>query len=108
MAKIKSGKKQSDLPGIKGPGVSRVSIAEVDELAEKYIRERDKRCAMTPKEIAAKSELVDALHRHAKEIGKNSDGEIRYMYDNVVVLLKPGKETLKVKEVEAFEEDDVT
>jgi len=88
--------------------VSRVSIPEVDKLAEDYIKERDKRCAMTPREIAAKTKLVEALHAHAGEIGKNGDGEIRYMYDNVVVLLKPGKETLKVKEVEAFEEDNVT
>jgi hypothetical protein len=100
--------KQADLPAMDGPGVARVSIPEVDALAEAYIVERDKRCNMTPKEIAAKEALIEALHEHADAIGRNpSNGEIRYVYDDTVVLLKPGKETLRVKQVLAFEEDDV-
>ena len=93
-----------DLPGIEGAGVAPVRIAEIDDLAERYIKERDKRCAMTPKELAAKSNLTDAMHRHAEELGRDSDGVIRYQYDDLVVELRPGKEVLKVKTNDQEEE----
>jgi hypothetical protein len=86
----------SDLPGIEGPGVAKASIPEINSLVEAYIKERDKRCKMTPIEIAAKQKLIEALHRHEAEIGRNSEGQLRYAHNDLVVLLKPGKETLKV------------
>jgi hypothetical protein len=88
--------KNTDLPGIEGAGVAPVRIPEIDQLAEKYVRERDKRCAMTPKEIAAKQALMDAIHTHADQIGRDAGGVIRYHYDDSVVTLAPGKEKLKV------------
>jgi len=92
-----SKKKQLDLPGIKGPGVAPKRIPEIDKKADQYIRERDKRCEMTPREIAAKGKLIDAIHKHKDEIGADKNGEIVYRYDDVVITLKPGKELLKVR-----------
>ncbi len=91
--------KQKDLPGVEGPGVAPVRITEIDDLAEAYVKERDKRCAMTPREITAKEKLIEAIHKHADKIGRDSNGEIVYRFDDTVVTLKPGKEQLKVKEL---------
>ena len=93
--------------------MSRVKIDVIEVLADTYVDARDKRMKLTKKEVDAKTELVAALHEHAKEIGKHPDtGEIRYVYDggekaHRVIVLKPHEETLKVKDVEAFEEVDV-
>jgi hypothetical protein len=89
-------KKQADLPAMEGPGVAPVKIPQVDALAEAYIKERDKRLKLTPKEVSAKQRLVDALHAHADKIGLQPDGTIVYRYDTVVITLTPGKEKLKV------------
>jgi hypothetical protein len=88
--------KNPELPGVEGPGVSPISIAAIDTAAEAYIKERDKRCAMTPREIAAKQKLIAVLHDNADKIGVDANGEIVYRYDDFVVSLKPGKEKLKV------------
>jgi len=90
--------KTTDLPGMTGPGVAQPRIKSVDDAAEIYIKERDKRCAMTPREIAAKQKLIEQLHTHADKIGRDRDGTIVYRYDDNIVILKPGKETLQVKE----------
>lgn len=95
-----------ELPGIEGDGVAPVRIAKIDYLAESYIKERDKRCKQTPKEIAAKEKLIDALHKHADKLSKDKDGALIYRYDDLLITLKPGKETLKVKSLSADEPED--
>lgn len=81
-----------------GTGVSPVRIPEVDKLAEAYVKERDKRLVLTPKEVIAKHNLIAALHAHEKEIGKQPDGTLVYRFDEMVITLKPGKEKLKVED----------
>jgi hypothetical protein len=99
--------KAVDLPGMHGPGVAPISVPEVDRAAEAYMTERDKRCQMTPREIAAKDKLIEAIHKNKDKIGVDSNGEVVYRYDDMIVTLKPGKEVLKVKAVrEAGEEED--
>ena len=88
----------SDLPGIAGPGVAQQSIPEINSLLEAYIKERDKRCKMTPIEIAAKQKLIEPLHKHEAAIGRDAEGQLRYTHNDTVVLLKPGKEKFQVKE----------
>jgi hypothetical protein len=90
--------------GLKGAGVEPVRIPEVDLLAENYIKERDKRLALTPKEVAAKIKLIDALHGYADQIGKQKDGSLVYRYGEMVITLTPGKEKLKVEDLEKVEE----
>lgn len=101
--------KTGELPGVEGPGVAPKSIPEIETLADAYVAARDSRQRLTDKEVAAKQRLAEALHEHADEIGKNPDGEIKYVYrggekDRRVITLKPSDEKLKVKDVEAFEE----
>lgn len=79
-----------------GKGVSPIRITSVDRLAENYIRERDKRLTQTPKEVAAKLKLIEALHSNREQI-QQPDGTIVYRYDETVITLTPGKEKLKVE-----------
>jgi hypothetical protein len=80
----------SDLPGMKGPGVAPVRIKAV-------VKIRDRRMGLTKKEVQAKQNLIDLLHKNAEKIGADDEGIMRYEYDDVVVELKPGKEQLKVR-----------
>lgn len=100
------GKKVVELPGMTGDGVAPVSIPEIDKLCEPYIRERDKRMALTPKEVKAKENLIEAIHKHirAGTLHPDSDGIVIYRFDDLKIILKPGKETLKVKSVDDEEE----
>ena len=96
----------SELPGIKGPGVERVAIAEVDQLVAKYVDARDARLAMLKLEIDAKTELIDALHKNVDKIGKDKEGTITYRHDDLVVILKHGKDDLKVKTIGGADDDE--
>src|SRR5262245_45587623 len=89
--------KQSEL-NIKGKGVERTTIKQLDDLAEAYVRERDKRLKQTPKEVAAKSSLISAMHAHAKQITQ-PDGTLVYRYDERVITVTPGKEKLRVEDI---------
>jgi len=99
-----------DLPGVEGVGVSPKRIPAVETAADAYAKARDRRMAMTEKEVEAKEELSRVMHEHAEEIGKHPEtGELKYVYnggdkDRRVVTLTPTDEKLKVKDVEAFEE----
>lgn len=72
----------------------------MDQLAEDYVKERDKRLKQTPKEVAAKTKLIEALHFHADKI-RLPDGSLVYRYDEMEITLEPGKEKLKVAEIGA-------
>lgn len=90
----RKGKKQPDLPAMKGPGVEQVAIPEIDDAAEEYVEWRDKRCAISPKEVEAKKKLIKLMKDHKLTT---------YMFDSKVVTVVPKEETVKVKEVD----DDV-
>lgn len=98
--------KTSDLPGIKGPGVAPKRIKAVDEKAEEYVKVRDRRMGLTKKEVQAKAELIDILHKNSESIGADSEGIMRYEYDDVVVELSPGKEQLKVRTASSPDGED--
>lgn len=91
--------KQKDLPGIKGKGVAPIKIKPLERLADAYIEEKNKRCLQTPKEIAAKQKLIDAMHDHADKL-RQPDGSLAYRYDDTIITLTPGKEKLKVEDEE--------
>jgi len=90
-------KKQSELK-IEGAGVAPVTVPEIDKLADVYIKERDKRMKQTPREVAAKGRLIDALHANADKL-RNPDGDIVYRMDDLLITLTPGKEKLQVRDV---------
>lgn len=93
--------RSAELP-LKGKGVERVRIAEIDSLADAYVTERDKRLKLTPREVAAKTKLIDALRRHSNRL-EQPDGSLLYSYDESIIRLTHGKDKLKV---ESLEHDD--
>jgi hypothetical protein len=96
-------KSTSDLPGMTGKGVAPLHIKELDRLAERYCIARDRRLAESPKEVAAKSELLAAMHKHAEKLTQ-PDGILQYRYDERMIIVYPGKEKLKVTEVDGTHE----
>lgn len=90
--------KNSDLPGMEGPGVVQVSIPSLDEAVVDYVAERDRRCAITPEEVRKKSRLMDLMHGAEKngELKRDPKGVLRYRHDSMIVEIRPGKESLKV------------
>lgn len=90
-------KAQAEL-GIEGAGVAPVVIPEVEAAADKYIKIKDARCKISPKEIAAKGELIDVIHKNREKLGQNAAGETIYRYDDLVIKLIPGPEKLSIKE----------
>jgi len=91
---------------IKGPGVEKPNIEEIDKAAEEYLLQRDKRLAFLSLEIQAKEKVVTLLHLHEEKLGRAPDGTIRYEYDGKVVELAPTKEKLRVKDVDDGEEGE--
>lgn len=92
--------KQPDLPGVTGEGVSPLSIPEIDKAAEKYIRERDKRKEISPKEKEAKDNLIDTIEKNLDKLVPDSEGTIIYTYEGEVVIYKPKKADVRVKTIQ--------
>lgn len=87
----KRGRRQNDLPAIEGPGVGKPIVDEIDKAALAYIDVRDKRMALTKKEVELQVKLADAMHRHNLEV---------YEFDDLKVEIKKGGEKVKVKRVD--------
>jgi hypothetical protein len=98
-------KKHAEL-GLTGKGVEPLRIPELDKLAEEYIKHRDKRLTLTPKEVSAKQTLIEAMHVNADKIGPQPDGSLVYRYDEMIIRLEPGKEKLKVETIDEGEGDE--
>lgn len=89
------------------PGTERVRIKSIDDAAEEYVNVRDKRMEWTEKEVAAKQQLTDLMHKHAEKIGRDAEGGLTYRYDDMQVILKPTEEVLKVKHIDPEESVEV-
>ena len=93
--KPKTKPKQDDLPAIVGRGIAPVKIPAIDKLARSYVEWRDQRIGALEAEVEAKRKLMEALHFHADQIAL-PDGTLAYHYDDSLITLAAGKETLKV------------
>jgi hypothetical protein len=97
--KSKSNGAATELPHMKGKGVERIAIRQIDVCIDDYVEARDTRMAHTTREVAAKRALIDALNEHADKLSKDKTGAITYHYGDMVATLKHGKEALKVRAV---------
>jgi hypothetical protein len=93
----KPSRRQQDLLEEGGPGVGLVSIPEVDEAAADYVRKRDRRQDLTRLEVEAKQRLIDVLHLHEKEIGRDGEHVLRYKHEDLSIELMPEGEKLRVR-----------
>lgn len=103
MAKKKKPATTEELPGVEGPGVAPLSIPEIDAAVRKYERKKEARCAASPDEIAAKSDLKKLLHEHRDQLPKNDEGQFFYRHDGVDYILD---ESLKRRKVDTGEDGE--
>lgn len=97
-AKKPTSRRQQDLLEEGGPGVQPpISIPEVDKAASDYVTKRDRRQQLTQLEIEAKQRLIDVLHTHEKEIGRDGEHVLRYKHEDLMVELRPEGEKLRVR-----------
>jgi len=88
-----------DLPAMEGEGVARKKVKAVETASDNYVEARDNRMALTVKEVEAKIILIAKMKEH---------GIVEYVYDDHKVILKPGKDNVKVRSIDGddFEDDD--
>lgn len=98
--------KNQELPGVEGPGVSPKLFPDIDKAADEYVIERNKRQEITPLERAAKKKLLDLLHAHQSEIGRDDSGKLAYRINDKMITLTPVDEKLRVKVDKAADDDD--
>lgn len=93
--------KQTEMPGMERP-----KIPEIEEAAEKYVKVRDRRMKLTEEEIVAKANLLTAVEAHAKELPYDGENNRLYRFDDLLVILKPGKPNVKVKHASEDEDEE--
>lgn len=93
--------KQKELTGMEAP-----SIPEIETAADAYAKIRDKRMKLTEQEITSKAALIEVVKAHKDELSLDAEGNRCYRFDDVMVILKPGKENVKVKHVHDDPTDD--
>lgn len=89
-------RKQNALPGLEPK-----SIKEIDDAAEAYVKERDKRVKQSEREVTAKQALIAAMQKHKIEVYKDPS-----VTPPLIVTVVPGKPGVKVTEAPDDEEDD--
>lgn len=99
-------KQKEELAGMTGPGVGTTRIPAIDEAAASYVKERDKRIRQTPREVETKTKLIDLLHAHEKEIGRDGEGVLRYQFEGLSIELRHTEEKLRVRKLDAEDEED--
>jgi len=79
--------KQKDLPGMEER-----KIPDLHAAAEDYAEIRDERMALTEKEVPAKANLLELMHKHGKETYKYEDVEISVVHEEETVKVKIHRE----------------
>jgi hypothetical protein len=93
--------KQTEIPGTERP-----TIQDIETAASAYTSMREKWQAAGEKLTALKTELIQVVMSHEKELIKDKDGNRVYRFDDLLVILKPGKPGVKVKNVHEEESED--
>jgi hypothetical protein len=88
-------------------GVERPKIKAIEKAADAYVDARDARMKLTEKECSTRETLIATIKEHASELTPNSEGALVYRYgDDLLVILKPGKDKVKVKHDSTSGEDE--
>ena len=86
------------------PGTERVKIKALDEAGELYVDLRDKmQSAVKAFKERGKTPLIDLMHKNADKLNTTGSGELTYSYSDMVIVLKPAGEQLRVKHVDPEE-----
>lgn len=85
--------KQKELEGFERP-----KIQALEDLAEVYVKSRNKRMKATEAEVADKAALIEGMKKHKQTTYKLDSGE--------VVIISSGKPSVKVTDPEESEEEE--
>ncbi len=88
--------------GLKGEGVEPLSIPALNKIISKYEEHKERRCAESPGEMAAKKELKFALQQHKDQLPK-IEGKPFYRFGDRDYILD---EKMVIKNVADDEGDD--
>lgn len=72
-------------------GLKRKRVKEIDDAAEHYVAQRDKRMKLTEKEVEAKEALLRAMRKHKVETYTDTEA-----VPPLTVIVTPGKDNVKV------------
>lgn len=85
--------------GLTGPGVEVKRIGSLTKKINDYLEIKDARCALTPKEVAAKKDVIAEMEKHADELRDSQTGNLMYQIDDKhYVVIEPAKVTIKLKD----------
>lgn len=85
--------------GLEGPGVAVVRIASVTKKINLYEGIKNERCALTPKEVAAKQDVITEMEKHADKLRDPNTGRLVYhLEDNRYVEIEPAKVKIRFKD----------
>src|SRR5216110_2258872 len=83
-------KKQMEIPGTERP-----VIKGIEQAAEDYVSVRDKRKALTDREVDLKAALLAAMKKHEDKL-RQPDGSLLYQFDGQLVVAQHS-ENVKVR-----------
>jgi hypothetical protein len=93
--------RQSELPGTEAP-----RCKDIEEAAEAYTSVRDKRMALTTKEVEAQNALVLVMQKHAKDLDTDAKGNPCYRFEGEICRLNPGKAKVSVRSEKSDDDSD--
>ena len=86
---------QTEIPGTEGK-----IIPEIDEARDEYVAFRDEHKTVTTNLTNAKTKLSALMHKHASDIGADSNGTITYRHGEFAVIIEKSEEKLRVKKID--------
>ena len=64
------------------PGTERPVIEDIEKAMKLYLKWRNQRMKLTPKEKEAKDALMQRMREHMDDLEKDEDGKSVYLYDD--------------------------
>ena len=64
------------------PGTERPRIDDIEKAMKTYLKWRNQRQKLTPKEKEAKEALMQRMREHADDLEKDEDGNSVYLFDD--------------------------
>jgi len=81
-------------------------IREIEDAAEEYLKLREKWQNLGEKLTDAKDLLLATMHSHLEKLSVNAEGDRIYSYQDEIVILKPGQDSVKVKHAKTPADED--
>lgn len=85
--------------GLTGTGVEVVRIASLTRKINVYEAIKNERCALTPKEVASKQDVILEMEKHADKLRDPNTGRLVYHLDDArYVEIEPAKVKIKFRD----------